>query len=468
MNPNKKIFEFDFNPDAFARRAPQPSKTSQQNIKILKEIVEKHGNADYELLERKDLHQIYQLFIRTGQTDKLRQEFDSPKRIRQLTWVLTFSDKNQQRIVDNPSQLQNALQLIEERSSISHLPGVFNALLETWGTQNTKILRSFIKKQLTDYSGKRKFAQELKTNMAWYCEENSATQFAMELLRSNWKLSDVWSLLELPEYMNTYPYFGAVAKAFISLIRHLDREVFADIINFLEKHNNDDTSRLILSDVIVKLGLDASERVRAPVQSYVLRQWEDPRIAGADVKWRGVSSEARKIFTKWITEADLEFFFDIVAKACNDDKFAYRKAFWMAYLEHITFCRPVLRENIEKLIQDNIEAIQFYRERQPATLKGGSSNQHAFIIQMGEYTFVEFSTNAACYVYHSSEMSFRLDSSEYTMNTSYIRSDITLRNTALVDLRVNHVHSKRYSWQDKFASRIYNKLGIRPLRSYRI
>ena len=459
MESVKKLLGFNFDPDVFARSAPQPFNPSQQNLKILKEIVKKHGNADYELPDREDLHQVYQLFMRASQSDKLRQDFASRKRIRQLTWVLTFSDKNQSRIVDDPSQLRNALQLITERFRINHLPGIFNALLETWGTPNTKILRTFIKEQLTNYSGKRKFAQELKTNMAWYCEENSATQLAMELFRSNRTLSDVWSLLELPEYMNTYPYFGAVAEAFVSLIRHLDREVFADVISFLEKHNNDDTSRSILSDVIVKLGLDASEHIRAPVQSYILRQWEDPRIARADVKWRGVSTEARRIFTKWITEADLEFFFDIVAKACNDSKFAYRKAFWLAYLEHIDFCHPVLHSTVKKLIRTNPEALQFYNERRPSALTDGGSKIHAFIIQIGDLTFVEFSTGA-CYVYRNSNLPFELDSSTYSMNR--------LKNQPRVIHRVLHFYSEKYSWQRKLEGWIYNQLNLEPQRSYQI
>ena len=459
MNSAKKLLQFDFNSDAFARRAQQTSKPSQQNLNILKKIVEKHGNADYELPDREDLHQVYHRFIRWSQADKLHQEFSISKRIRQLTWVLTFSEENHARIVDSPSQLHKALQLIEEHFRISHLPGIFNALLETWGTPNAKILRTFIKRHLTDYNGKRKFAQQLKTNMAWYCEENSATQLAMELFRSNRTLTDVWSFLELPEYMNIYPYFGAVAEAFVSLISHLDREVFADVVNFLEKHNNADTSRSILSDVIQKLGLDASEHVRAPVQSYVLREWQDPRIVGAELKWRGVSHAARKIFIKWLTEADLGFFFDIVAKACNDQKFAYRKAFWLSYLEHITYCRPVLRRNAEYILTDDPQAWQYYRDRNPATLKG-ASNADAFIIQMGNYTFVEFSTAGACYCYQNSNLPLELADSVFTMNT--------LKNRGWATHRVIHSHTITYSWQKRFESWIYNKLGIRPLRSYKI
>ena len=461
MNSAKKILEFDFNVDAFARRAPQPSKPSQQNLDILKGIVEKHGNVDYKLPDRVDRHQIYHLFIQASQDGKLHQEFDDSKRIRQLTWVLTFSEKNQPRIVDTPL-LHDALKLIEERFRISNLPGIFNALLQAWDTPNASMLRAFIKKHLTDYNGSRKFARELKTNMKWYCEENSATQLATELLRANKKLSDTWSFLELERHEDThrYRYFGAIAEAFISLNKNINRDVLADVSNFLERHNNDQTSRSVLSGVIEQLGINAPEDLRQPVQSYVLREWQDPRIVGADVKWHGVLKEARKIFTKWLTEADLEFFFDIVAKACNDQKFAYRKAFWLAYLEHITFCRPVLRKNVEKLFIEDPEALQYYNERRPATLTGGSSNQHAFIIQIGEYTFVEFSTAGACYVYRNSNLPFELSDSAYTMGE--------LKNQLWARYKMNHFSAEKYSWQRKFESWIYNELGVEPQRSYRL
>lgn len=459
MNSAKKLLQFNFGANAFARRAPQFAKPNQQNSDILEEIIKKHGDAEHKSPGQEDLRQIYHIFTQASRNEKLREEFNTTKRTRQLSWALTFSENKQPPIVDTP-QLHDALKLIEGRFRISHLPGIFNALLQTWDTPNTSMLRSFIKKHLTNYNGSRKFAQKLNSNMKWYCEENSATQLAMELLRSNEKISDVWSFLELPDHTHIYMYFGAVAEAFVSQIRQLDREVLVDVINFLEKHNNDKTSRSILSILIEKLENKISEHDRAPIQSFVLGEWQDPRIAGADVRWRGVSPEARKIFTKWLTEADLEFFFGIVAKACKDPKFAYRKAFWLAYLEHISFCRPVLHKNVERLIDANPEAIQFYNERRPPTLTEGGPRMHAFIIQIKDYTFVEFSTAGACYVYRNSNLPFELDSADYTMND--------LKNQLRARRRVIHASSENYSWQRKLESWIHNQLGIEPQRSYQL
>ena len=86
--------------------------------------------------------------------------------------------------------------------------------------------------------------------------------------------------LNWPDYMNHYRYFGFVAKAYISIKKPRDSSAITDVVEFVEKHKDDKTSRIILSGVIEALGVDSPENVRQPVQSYALREWQDPRIAG--------------------------------------------------------------------------------------------------------------------------------------------------------------------------------------------
>lgn len=460
MKSAKELLSFGhFDANAFARRAPQPIKTSQQTLDILNDIIQKHGDTQNEPPNREDLRQIYRSFINAHQKGRHYSEFNSLKRTRQLAWALTYSEDRSPRIVDT-TQLSDALQLIDSRFRISMLPGIFNALLEAWDTPNAGRLRVFVKKHLTDYNGSRKFVQELKADMEWYCEENGATQLALNLLRSRVKLSDVWSTLELPDHARSYPYFGAVAEAYIALHRPADRETVADVIEFVKKHNNNKTSRTVLSKLIEGLGIDASEHLRQPLQSHVLREWGDPRISGGEVRWRDVSDEVKQIFTRWITKEDLRFFFDFVAKACDDHKFAYRKAFWLAYLEHISFCLPVLHRDVEYLVSNDLQALQYYNERRTSTLRGSRSNKHAFIIQMGNFTFVEFSTAGACYIYNNDNIPFNLGDPEYRASQ--------LRNLSWAERRVTHSNSENYSWQYDLESWINRELGIKPLRSYQL
>ena len=145
-------------------------------------------------------------------------------------------------------------------------------------------------------------------------------------------------------------------------------------------------------------------------------------------------------------------------KAYNNPIFDYRKAFWSAYYEKINFYCIVSRGNAEYLFGND----HYYQEqkRSIATLKGGSSTQHAFIMQMGKYTFVEFSTAGSWYVYDNAVLPFRLGESAYHMSE--------LRNQRLAKHHVIHNYSENYYWQKNSASWIRSKLGIEPLRSYRL
>ena len=238
MNSAKKLLQFDFDADAFARRAPRPTAILSERLAILEKIAKDHDGKGSGPLDQESLHQIYPRFINAIQSGDLQTEFDTPKHIRQLAWALTDSEGRLPRIVDTP-QLRNALQLIENHFRISALLGVFNALLQAWDRPNAGMLRTFVKKRLTDYDGSRRFVQKLKANMAWYCEENSPTKLVMSLLRSQVKLPDVWSYLELPDHTHSYPYFGAVAEAYVSISNPRDTGAVADIVNFIIKHNND-------------------------------------------------------------------------------------------------------------------------------------------------------------------------------------------------------------------------------------
>lgn len=457
MSSAKKLLEFNFFASQFAARAPKPLAVPTEQLATLEKIIEMHDEGPAPP-NRENLREVYYQFIRTP-ARKFFSEFNSLRQTRQLVWALTYTEDDLPRIVDT-SKLQNALQLIEKNFRSTMLPGIFNALLQAWDTPNTASLRGFLKKHLTGYTGSRKSILKLKTNMAWYCEADSPTNLAMSLIRSSNKLSEVWTFLELPDSMHRYAYFGEVAAAYTTLSNQMSRKHVEDVVAFVKKHNNDETSRIVLSKLIEKLGGDAAESLRQPVQSYVLQDWQDPRIAGADVRWRDVSDKARQIFTQWITKEDLRFFFDVVAKACNDPKFAYRKAFWMAYFERITFCRPVLRGDAEYLFRNDPQAMRYYRDRRPAELKGGNSNQHAFIIQMTEFTFVEFSTAGACYVYRNANLPFELGDAEYRMDE--------LRSKQEAIHRVIHHKSEDYYWQSDFESWLEAAIGIEILRSYRL
>ena len=427
MESAKKLLQFDFDTDAFARRAPQPMKLSQSMYDLIGKIIDKHNNksgAPYQKRHR----QVYLSFIDTHPR-KLPKKFDTFSRARRLAQVLAYSENELPRIVDIPA-LCYALQLIESRLSVGALRGVRSAFRQAQDTQYIQILGAFIKKH----------------------------QNNPKLVHSRMKLSNVLHYLELPDYRHGYRYFGSVAGAYQSISRPRDKSTVNDIVEFAAgEHKDDFTNRDILSELIEQLGSDASEQLRQPIQSYALRKWKDPRIAGAN--WKGLSNKAQKIFTRWIIEKDFYFFFDAIAKAVNAVKFEGRRTFWLAYFEHITYCRPILSRHAESLFKDNQQDLEYYRDRRPPTLEGGAENQHALIIEMKGHIFVEFSIAPMCYVYDKSVRPFQLNASSYKMS-ELLNMEFTHRET--------RSNSENNSWQSRLASWIATKFDIKPLRSYRL
>ena len=460
MNPTKNLLRFGFKDSSLVRRAFEFSNSQpklNELIEKLKKIENLHHSGMRKSTNTEDIRQIYRHFIQASKTGTLRTDFIKPSSIRKLAWALTYAENQSpydQSIVDNAGRLKKALELIETHYSINALLGVYDALLKVWDSKNAGMLRTFVRKQLTNYNGRRRFIKKLKLNSAWYCNEDGARQLAGSLHRNQENIADIWTYLELPDHMHGYRYFSNVAEAYVTLNNRLGRPFVEDIVRFVEVNHDDKSSRYILTKLIEKLGSDASVNHRQPVQSFGLREWQDPRISGSEIRWRDVSENAQRIFTQWITAEDLRLFFDVVAKACADEKFAYRKEFWMAYLEHITFCRPVLRNDVENIIRSDRQILEYYKTRRPATLKGSAPDQHAFIIQMKNYTFVEFSTAGACYVYSDNSRPFGLGDSEYFMTR--------LRNSRQAAHRLIHSNSEGYYWQSQFEDWIRWHLRIAP------
>ncbi len=418
MKSAKKLLGFDFDADAFARRALQSMKIRQDVSGILEKIVDEYGGESGSS-DQESSRQIYLLFL-TSPPSKLLAEFGTSSRVLKLSRVLTYSEFELPRIVDTISGIKKALRLIDLHFSIRTMLNVFETLLQVWDTTNAPILQAFVKKHLIDYKGSRKLVLKLKSDIAWYCENNSAIQLARHLLHSQIKLSDVWSYLELPDRTCSYRYFGAVSEAFVADnkdLKHPDN--IKDIVDFLTKHRNKETNRNILPKLIDKLGRSATEDLRRPIQDYVLREWKDPSIADADEHWRGVTDETWRIFMQWIMKEDLHFFYDVVLKRKE------KKEFWVLYAGKISSIRIVLGRNAESLFGNNY----YYQKRKGsmAKLKSDSRNQHAIIIRMSRKTFIEFSTEDVCYVYDNASFSTHLSKSEYNMQKLADKSRVTDR-----------------------------------------
>lgn len=430
----RDLLNIKFNPDSFAKSF-SIRKFDEHSIKLLENILKKHSVA-INSPSPEDIKAVYDLFIRAINEDKLSQ-FESPRRCRKLAWAMTY-------IIKEKSHLEIAINMIDKNYRPSCMLGIFDSLLFLWENENIDILQIFLKKHLAEYEGKNKLLNILKLNQDYYCNKDSLTKAVISMQRQKIQLSEIWEWLGLPEKMHGYSYFGELGLAFIALSSSLNRPFIEDVVRFLKKHNNDQKNKKIVSILIEKLGIDAEEFVREPLQAYALQKWLDPRFVGGDVKWYDISEEARNIFIGWLNKKNLVIFFDVVAKACNDEKFADRRDFWLSYIRYISFCRPILRSDTKRYLTNDLNDPIVNQ----SNLIGGTRDQNVFIIQMGDYIFVEFSTVGACYVYHKDDCPFLLNKMRYRIEE--------FRDWDKARYRQVHIGS----WEYSLSAWIQEKLGI--------
>ena len=457
----RTILNFHFGADELLRLIPEPD-SPQNSLDALDAIQERHTRKVSRPPEARS-REAYRCFLQHA-GNGLPEQLDVPRFARRLAWALTYHEEQTpecEEIITSPL-LTDALAIIDRYPSAGALLGVFNALLHAWDTERVDLLRQFLGRHLPNYYGKRKLLRRIQRDAQWYVREYGPRQLATELIYQHIALHQVWEHTGLPDSTQSHAYFAAVGWAYTLhlLRRRLDRLALEDILLFLEIHDVDSTNKAILSTLIEHLGENADPELKLPIQAHALKQWGDPRITGGAARWYGISDRAAGIFRDWITREDLLFFFDVVAQTCHDPKFTYRKHFWLSYLSHISLCRPVLHREAERFFAGNHKALLYLQVREPAQLTGGTRAQHAFIIEMGEFTFVEFSTAGACYVYHKAKDLFALDQATYEMSE--------LRNQEIAHHRQEHIGSERSYWQQQLGSWIEEHLGIRPTESHHI
>lgn len=430
----------EFNANIFAELATKLEKPSQKVQRIFQKIMNEHHTKENKP-DEESLSQIYHRFI-DCRPRNYYEEFYMSLRVQKLAWVLTYSEPDLPRIVDK-HQLNNALDLIDTHFRISTLLGVFDALLQVWDSSeaDTDKLRAFIKKHLQNYDGPVKLIQELKAKSKYFTLDDGTSILVEDMLHLQKNISDLYSILEIPNFMYSYSYFSVFTTNYISdCTLNTPSDVIA-IVEFVKKNNGEEMIRQFLSQLIHKLSVNAKENLRRPVQSYILKNWGDPRNVDMNKRWRSISDEARNIFRRWMMKDDISFFFDTVVRTRSNKNF-YRKGFWLQYFGKIDSCRIVMSESTKYLFRHD-PAYQ-NQKYSTASLKDSKRDQHAIIIQMGNHTYITFFPTEQCYIYDNADVPFHLNQAEFSIHElrkiapvkSYVKLEKLINREIGVDMLI--------------------------------
>lgn len=207
-----------------------------------------------------------------------------------------------------------------------------------------------------------------------------------------------------------------------------------------------------------------SRTVHPELRDFVIHAsiWKNPKLkaAGIATAWNQVPEAVWRMVMGWVNERNLRDFFDILAARRHADH--GRLKFWSRYMNQISWTRLVFGS--ETIWQKNhnagIKALLESEEGTYATLQGAIDKElDAFLMQIGEYIFVEFSkTGNGAYAYRAADLAFNLHAETYAGSTSDLKCGYYRNGRGVAKI----IHTP--GWEERTAIEL-GKLGILPDRT---
>lgn len=290
--------------------------------------------------------------------------------------------------------------------------------------------------------------------------ENAAENYAYDYLKGNTELVDqVAKSLGIPP--TSWFWQDLVLSAASKAVKLSDEEFreliprIIGIISYAPVYRDK-----VIAEVLTRLFTSKEKAVHHEFRDYVIQPsvWRNPKLklSGIAPTWNQVSVPVWQMVMSWVNERNLKDFFDILAARTNSDH--GRLAFWSKYMKQITWTRLVFGEQTIQQKNNNSEIRNLLLAEQGAyaELRNSDPELDAFIMQIGDYIFVEFSkTGNGAYCYRSNALPFKIDASRYAGSTSDLKKGFYSKENGLRQI----IH--RRDWAAHYTLELI-KLGIYP------
>lgn len=216
--------------------------------------------------------------------------------------------------------------------------------------------------------------------------------------------------------------------------RYLDQVLSACLTRYFHSRFREESS-----DLLKQLSLD---------------QWGSPQMRSRQNAWlQYVEQPVCAMVVAWLAKEDLQHFFTLLQGESGVDR--NRLNYWIKHVGLMSYTRIVLGSGAAD--DPSPDFVEFRRKNRArlSYLQGGTAEDNAFIMQIGQYFFVEFSRKGnACYFYNAENLPFKPESHRLSLNTElkriqYIAASGTSEN--------KFTHSG--GWESK-ADEILRRLGI--------
>lgn len=194
------------------------------------------------------------------------------------------------------------------------------------------------------------------------------------------------------------------------------------------------------------------KEVHAELKQIALERWQNPQVRTAN-RWSLVEDDVRRMVLQWFAKADLEHFFSLLQGEGDVDD--ARLQYWLRFVDQISYTRIVMGQ--DAFMNPSTDFVDFRKKNKGrfSRLSSPVTSNNAFIMQIGEYYFVEFSgTGNACYVYAQKDLPFNPDLAHFTI--------LGLKNKSKATARILH----NGAWEYR-ADRDLARLGLAAGRASR-
>ena len=313
-----------------------------------------------------------------------------------------------------------------------------------------RILEKYIKAFLFNYHGKNRLLNSCKK------EKELLFNPVKLLIKYQYNTDEIqkqFSLLFDYEYMLIMLNFKLIQK-----IENLDYdekndELFKELIHRKDLFFKDGFT---LKEYVVKYLLTKTMKKGLPFinwQQFILDIIGDPRSSSIystnRSSWNKIGEDLKKFFIGSLSKEDLKLFLDSLSDSVTDTNYHYRKAFWMAFLEHVTYVKLLvgnnaydsLDKNIKNRFNNNDGCYAFYNQ----------SEQSAIYIDFGVVKVIEFTHNGSVRIYN--ECPINLKQSRYTQSEL-----ITMKHQIF---KQAHTSASNYNWQSYVLNKMNQYLGTK-------
>jgi hypothetical protein len=234
--------------------------------------------------------------------------------------------------------------------------------------------------------------------------------------------------------------------------RHLPK-----LLQLLDEPRHASLLDACLAQLLERYSQTAPVTLHPALCNFAVNHWKNPWVNINHARWKMVGEAARKMVSDWLKLEFLKQFFELLSSDGSND--TRRLDFWARYHKRIDDMYFVLGPYA---MGNHAPAFVDLRKKMGGRLfalsGGGSPENNAFIMTMGEYAFIEFgSMGNAAYVYRLT------DGLPFDLNRAASLSTTELKNKNRAIDRMMHkdnMHGYR-TWEPRFDSGLFLAFGIR-------